>query len=143
VFVGREREMGMLLAGLEDAVSGCGHLFLVAGEPGIGKSRLADEFAAKAKARGVQVLWGRCWEAGGAPAYWPWVHSLRSCLREPDSDVLLAHFGSGAAYVAQIIPEVRELFPALSAPQSLDSVRGGDRVSQKRGESLAGGRHPG
>ena len=76
------------MAGLEDAASGIGHLFLVAGEPGIGKSRLADEFAAKAKARGVQVLWGRCWEAGGAPAYWPWVHSLRSCLREPDPDLL-------------------------------------------------------
>src|SRR6266852_3313724 len=78
VFVGREREMEVLLAGLEDAVAGRGRLVVIAGEPGIGKSRLADEFAAKAKARGVQVLWGRCWEAGGAPAYWPWVHSLRS-----------------------------------------------------------------
>src|SRR6266704_353923 len=76
-FVGREREMGELVAGLDDAVAGRGGLFLLSGEPGIGKSRLADEFAAHAKERGGRVLWGRCWEAGGAPPYWPWVQAFR------------------------------------------------------------------
>ena len=32
----------------------------------------------RARARGAGVLWGRCWEAGGAPAYWPWVQALRA-----------------------------------------------------------------
>jgi DNA-binding SARP family transcriptional activator len=68
-FVGREREFGELVAGLEDAFAGRGRLFLLDGEPGIGKSRLAEELAARAKARGAAVLVGRCWEAGGAPAY--------------------------------------------------------------------------
>jgi len=78
VFVGRERELSELLGALEDAFSGRGRLVLLAGEPGIGKSRLADELAARASARAASVLVGRCWEAGGAPAYWPWVQALRT-----------------------------------------------------------------
>jgi DNA-binding SARP family transcriptional activator len=77
-FVAREWELATLEAGLEDALAGRGRLFLLVGEAGIGKSRLADEFAARAKERGALILWGRCWEAGGAPAYWPWVQSLRT-----------------------------------------------------------------
>jgi KaiC/GvpD/RAD55 family RecA-like ATPase len=46
---------------------------LVAGEPGIGKTRLAEELATQATARGALVLWGRCWEGEGAPAFWPWI----------------------------------------------------------------------
>jgi DNA-binding SARP family transcriptional activator len=73
-FVGREPELAELTAGLDDAFGGRGRLFLLQREPGIGKSRLADELLSRAKARGAHVLVGRCWEAGGAPAYWPWTH---------------------------------------------------------------------
>src|SRR5207244_1165816 len=52
-FVGRERELAELLTGLEDALSGRGRLFLISGEPGIGKSRLADELANRAALRGA------------------------------------------------------------------------------------------
>ena len=45
-FVGRERELRELQAGLDEVCSGRGRFFLVTGEPGIGKSRLADELAA-------------------------------------------------------------------------------------------------
>ena len=81
VFVGRQRELGTLLEGLESAVAGRGRLILVGGEPGIGKSRLADELAGMARDRGLGVLWGRGWEDAGAPAYWPWVQALRTLLR--------------------------------------------------------------
>jgi DNA-binding SARP family transcriptional activator len=77
-FVGRGPELAKLLAGLEDTLSGNGRIFLLVGEPGIGKSRLAEEVSRRAEARGVRVLLGRCWEAGGAPAYWPWVQALRT-----------------------------------------------------------------
>jgi DNA-binding SARP family transcriptional activator/tetratricopeptide (TPR) repeat protein len=78
VFVGRARELEQLVAGLDQAVAGHGSLFLLVGEPGIGKSRLADEAVRVARARGMDVLVGRCWEVSGAPAYWPWVQSLRT-----------------------------------------------------------------
>ncbi|MGH2625083.1 MAG: ATP-binding protein, partial [Anaerolineales bacterium] len=95
-------------------------LFLVSGEPGIGKSRLADEFAIRVRARGAGVYWGRCWEAGGAPAFWPWVQSLRAYLRDRPAAVIREQLGPGAADLAQMLPEVRALHPALPEPGSLD-----------------------
>jgi DNA-binding SARP family transcriptional activator len=120
-FVGRERELAGLVAGLDDAFAGRGRLFLLAGEPGIGKSRLADELIAQARARGARVLVGRCWEAGGAPAHWPWVQSLRGYVREADPAALRAQLGAGAAELAHILPELRERFPDLPQPPSLES----------------------
>ncbi|HKO92714.1 MAG TPA: protein kinase [Polyangiaceae bacterium] len=59
------------------ASAGAGRLLLFTGEAGIGKSFLAQHVAGEAAARGARVAWGRCWEAGGAPAYWPWVQVFR------------------------------------------------------------------
>lgn len=78
VFVGRQREMAELRAALDDALSGDGRLVMLAGEPGIGKTRIAQELAAVAEGRGVRVLWGRCYEGGGAPPYWPWAQAIRT-----------------------------------------------------------------
>ena len=120
VFVGRERELDALTEGLEAARAGVGRVFLLAGEPGIGKSRLADELGAQARERRVRVLWGRCWEAGGAPAYWPWVQSIRALLRSGDPERLRRGLGPGAGDVAQIVPEVRDLVPDVEEPPPLD-----------------------
>jgi DNA-binding SARP family transcriptional activator len=120
-FVGRERELAELNEGLEDAFAGRGRLFLLRGEPGIGKSRLADELLATARARGATELVGRCWEAGGAPAYWPWIQSLRAYVAEVEPDTLRSQLGAGAADVAQLLPELRALFPALPEPPALES----------------------
>jgi hypothetical protein len=81
-FVGRDAELEQLVAGLGDAVAGRGRLMLLVGEPGIGKSRLAEELIQVARARRVEVLVGRCWEASVAPAYWPWVQSLRGLAND-------------------------------------------------------------
>ena len=119
--VGRERELAELVGGLDDAFAGRGRLFLLAGEPGIGKSRLADELMGHARTRGARVLVGRCWEAGGAPAYWPWVQALRPYLRETDRAVLRAQLGEAGADVAAVLPEVRDLLPDLPPPTAVES----------------------
>jgi tetratricopeptide (TPR) repeat protein len=116
LFVGRERELQELTVGLEAAVSGRGRLFLLAGEPGIGKTRLAAEIAAKAFKRGAEVLWGRCWEGGGAPAYWPWVQVIRGHAQACEKPELARQMGNGAPLVAEIAREVRDLFPDLPEP---------------------------
>jgi DNA-binding SARP family transcriptional activator len=77
-FVGYERELASLEELLEQALVGHGRLALIAGEPGIGKTRLADELSAVADARGAEVAWGRCTRGSGAPAYWPWIEVLRA-----------------------------------------------------------------
>jgi DNA-binding SARP family transcriptional activator len=120
-FVGRDSELAALTSGLDDAFAGRGRLFLVHGEPGIGKSRLADEVAAAAKARGANVLVGRSWEAGGAPAYWPWMQSLRAYVRRAEAGALRRQLGGDAAEVAQIIPELHDLFPGLTELERLES----------------------
>jgi len=81
IWVARARELGELEAGLSALGAGRGGLYLVAGEPGIGKTRLCDELARSAAARGLAVHWGRAWEAGGAPSYWPFTQILRGVAR--------------------------------------------------------------
>jgi hypothetical protein len=77
-FVGRTGEVAQLEAALEQASAGRGSLVTMTGEPGIGKTRLLDELALRAEPRGCDVLVGRCWEEGGAPAYWPWIQVVRA-----------------------------------------------------------------
>jgi DNA-binding SARP family transcriptional activator len=94
---GRDGELALLQAGLEDALAGRGRLFVVVGDAGAGKSRLADELASVAKQRGIQIFWGRAWAGGGAPAYWPWTQALKDALPAPGPDEPEARFSFFAA----------------------------------------------
>ena len=76
--VGRERELESLLTGLDDAASRRGRLFLISGEPGVGKTRLADEVAAAADAQRMTILLGHCSEHDEAVAYLPFVEILEN-----------------------------------------------------------------
>jgi class 3 adenylate cyclase/tetratricopeptide (TPR) repeat protein len=108
VFVGRERELERLREAVDGALAGRGSLQLLVGEPGIGKTRAAEELATYARVSGARVYWGRCREDEGAPAYWPWVQAIRSYARDADPVALAWQVGGGAAEVAQMIPEVAE-----------------------------------
>jgi DNA-binding SARP family transcriptional activator/tetratricopeptide (TPR) repeat protein len=77
--VGREAELAQLLTALDEASRSL-RVALIEGEPGIGKTRLAEEIAAEAARRGAQVLWGRTFEGGAAPALWPWLPPLRTLV---------------------------------------------------------------
>ena len=114
-FVGRQAELSVLVDALRDALAGHGRVVLVGGEPGIGKSRLVEELAAHARALGADVLTGRCWEAGGAPPYWPWTQSLRSHLRATTPEQLRAQLGADAADLVHLLPELRKLVPDVPA----------------------------
>jgi tetratricopeptide (TPR) repeat protein len=120
-FVGRETELRALLEGVDGAVAGAGRLFLIGGEPGIGKSRLADEVATRSQGRGQLVLWGRGWEDAGAPPYWPWVQVLRSYLRRADATEARLQMGAGAGDMAQMLPELCDLFPDVTPPPATNS----------------------
>ncbi|HTP25775.1 MAG TPA: ATP-binding protein [Anaeromyxobacteraceae bacterium] len=85
--LGRARELADLEAALEGALAGHGGVFLLSGEPGIGKTRLTEELAEEARRRGAAVLWGRAWEVEGAPTCWPWVQVLRACTETETGEV--------------------------------------------------------
>jgi tetratricopeptide (TPR) repeat protein len=116
--LGRDEELRLMVEALDRAETGTGALMLVGGEPGIGKSRLADEVATVARGRGFASLWGRGWEDAGAPPYWPWVQVLRAYLRQTEAGVARRHFAVGAADIVQMLPELRELLPDLPAVPS-------------------------
>ena len=120
VFVGRQQEMGQLTAALEGAISGRGRLVMLAGEPGIGKTRTAQELAAHAQTLGAQVLWGRCYEGEGAPPYWPWVQPIRAYVQQASAEQLTAEMGPGAADIAEIVAEVRDKLRDLKTPPALE-----------------------
>ena len=130
-FVGRTGELAALTADLDAAVGGHGGVVLVAGEPGIGKTRLAEELAARAIVRGAVVLWGRCWEGAGAPAFWPWVQVIRGYVQAQAEDLAsLRHdLGAGAADIAQLVPAVHDRIPDLPAPRRWSRRRPGSGCS--------------
>jgi len=93
---------------------------MLVGEPGIGKTRTTQELASYAESRGAQVFWGRCYEDEGTPPYWPWVQTMRSYVQQASREQLTAEIGSGAAAIAEIVPEILGKLPGLETPPALD-----------------------
>ncbi len=120
LFVGREGAMRRLHRALDEALRSRGSLLLLVGEPGIGKTRTAEQLAAAARERAARVLVGRCYEGEGAPAYWPWVQLLRSCLAAGDEASLAADLGPGVADLAQLVPELRAGSEASAAAEPIE-----------------------
>ena len=93
---------------------------MLVGEPGIGKTRISEELAARAEQLGAQVLWGRCYEQPGMPGYWPWVQVIQSYIQGKTPDQLHAGLGSWTAEIAEIIPKVRGKFSTLEPSSTLE-----------------------
>jgi DNA-binding SARP family transcriptional activator len=104
--VGRDDQLAALEGVLVGGRGGRGRVVLVAGEPGIGKTRLAEEAARRAAAAGMQVAWGRCHEGDGAPALWPWVQVMRQLSAGLAPGQLAAMLGPSAAWLGQLLPEL-------------------------------------
>src|SRR5687767_13613572 len=82
--LGRDAELGLLEQGLLAAAQGRGGLVLVSGEPGIGKSALAEAVKLRAEPMGFSIAVGRAWEFADAPPWFP----LRNCLRALGVDLM-------------------------------------------------------
>ena len=79
-FVGRRRELDTLSQASVEAAAGRRRLLVVRGDPGVGKTFLAERAVEDAEAAGFRVVWGRCWPHGGAPPLWPWQPMLAELL---------------------------------------------------------------
>ena len=121
-FVGRTEELSRLKTTLDNAVSGNGSLALIAGEPGIGKSRLADELEEYAGELGVVTYWGRCYEGTGAPVFWPWVQVLRKLVQNCDIESLEIDDCLRASAVMEIVPEIKQRLPGLKPAIPIDDA---------------------
>jgi class 3 adenylate cyclase/tetratricopeptide (TPR) repeat protein len=118
-FVGREAERAELRRCLDQMASGQGALVMIGGEPGVGKTRLAEELAAEARQRGLLTLTGHCYEMEGAPPYIPFVEMLEATARIVPREALREALGDSAPELAKLMPELRRVFPDILAPLEL------------------------
>ncbi|HVH41653.1 MAG TPA: AAA family ATPase [Labilithrix sp.] len=133
MLIGRGRELAGLDEMLTRASQGRGSMRVVSGEAGVGKTRLADEAAERAAGLGFRVSWGRAWETGGAPTYWPWTEALRATAEESDLPPALRGL-VGDARAAAI--EGTRADPASDRFELFDAVATFLRSSAKRGPLL-------
>lgn len=119
-FVERGVERASLRRLVDDALAGRGGLALVAGEPGVGESRLVGEVGEEAQARGMRMLTGHCVEMSGAPPYLPYVEMIEQAINNPRSPLaMLQALGDVAAEIARIAPALRRAFPDIPPPVEL------------------------
>ncbi len=118
VFVGRDVEVERLEALWKESSAGERRVALVAGEPGVGKTRLAAELARSVHATGAVVLAGRCDEEMGVP-YQPVVEALRHMIGRTPPQELDGRLGRFGGELVRLVPELASL-AALPPPLSSD-----------------------
>ncbi len=122
--MGREHEVAVLGEHLGAALAGTPRLVLCRGEPGIGKTRLAEELVARATAKSVPAVWGRGIDSDGAPPYWPWRQLLGATAEVVDVGQL-ADTHRLTAHVSRMAPEVFS-----TGDQPVDNGSSEDRFEQ-------------
>ncbi|WP_203919945.1 AAA family ATPase [Rugosimonospora africana] len=107
VLVGRRTELGRLCSLLDQAVAEQPHVALLAGEAGVGKSRLVQEVARIARDSGARVLVGGCVELGGEGLpLAPLTGMLRAVVRSSSSEELDQCLGAARLPLARLLPEL-------------------------------------
>lgn len=115
-FVGRAEEFNRLMTAYHIASHGQTQIVILAGEAGIGKTRLASEFLQWATAQGAEVLSGRAFETGGELPYQPLAQLLRQRLDQEQTPTdLLSE--TWLAELSRLLPELRDRYPDLPQPQ--------------------------
>jgi class 3 adenylate cyclase len=117
VYVGRDALRATLVDAWRDVVDGgCGAV-LLAGEPGVGKTRTAAELARVAYDDGAIVLYGRCDEDLGAP-YQPFVEALTAYAMDTPPDAM--RLGRLAGELTRLVPELSAMVAGVGEPVASD-----------------------
>ncbi|SFO78478.1 Transcriptional regulatory protein, C terminal [Geodermatophilus dictyosporus] len=114
--VGRDAHLQVVDRALAGTATGRGRVVLVAGEPGIGKTRLAEEATRRARGSGVTVAWGRSDPDAGAPPFWPWTQVLRALLGDAAGGPPAGGPGVDTAELARILPRPADGEARAAAP---------------------------
>ena len=112
VLVGREQQLSELEDALLDALRGSGGVVLLAGDAGMGKSRLAAELSERGERLSCTVLFGGCSEAELALPYLPFLYAIGNHLSRTDVTALRDRLGPGAGDLAQLFPQLGDAAPA-------------------------------
>lgn len=112
VLVGRDGERDALRDCLDEVMAVRGRTVLVAGEAGIGKTRLVAEVAAYARERGVRVLVGQCFEPDRTQPFAPVLDLLRFALRQA-TEIVEPALADAAPEFARLQPDLELLVPGV------------------------------
>jgi DNA-binding CsgD family transcriptional regulator len=118
--VGRDVELDRLVERLTRAAAGRGGVVLVAGEPGIGKTRLLEELSERALQTRAFVLSGRCYEGEWAPPYAPFAEAVRAHVVTADAEELGVDLVPGAGPLAQLVPAIRDVVRDVGQPPPVE-----------------------
>ncbi len=118
-FVGRQAEYETLTKKLSEASNGSSSIVLLAGEPGIGKTRLTEEFCEHASSSAT-VIRGNCYEGDVAAPFGPWTEALRSLVEQTPDDRFQALLGERAPVVATLLPELRRALSDIGEPPKVE-----------------------
>src|SRR3954449_5268864 len=141
LFIGREEELGTLTAALATAVAGTPTVVLLGGEAGVGKTRLVEEAAARARAAGARVLAGSCIELGGEGLpFGPLAHAFRELMRDTAPEELDALLGPARSEFARVLPDLDPDAALSTAARrrrhgAPDGARAGRHRTARRGPS--------
>jgi tetratricopeptide (TPR) repeat protein len=119
-FVGREMERAELRRLVTQVQGGAGALVMVGGEPGVGKTRLAEELTVRCAREGFVTFTGHCYEAAGAAPYIPIVEAFEQALaRAPSPKEFRQFLGDEAPEIAKLVPKLRQSCPDIPPPLDL------------------------
>jgi predicted ATPase len=145
-FVGRTRQLSFLQGQLSRSLSGDGHIVLLSGEAGIGKTRLCQEYRRHVAGDRRPVVWGRCFDGDWTPPFQPWVEALDALSHQLGEERLRDLAGRDASLISRLLPvRTAEDFEANVSPLSAEEerfrlfdavvqllARGGDRAVRDR-----------
>ena len=134
--VGRQRELTLVMSHYEAAKGGHAHALLLAGEPGIGKTRLLDEIAVRTAQQGAVVLRGGASEAEGMPPYLPFLEALGRYIQEAPLDRLREEVAAASPVLISILPELIVRLGELATPHPLPPEQARFRLYEAVGTFL-------
>jgi predicted ATPase len=121
-FVGREKERELLRRCLQEVKNGRGRIVVIAGPPGIGKTRTAGEAGNEARQQGFVALAGNCYDREDTVPFVPFVEVLEVVLaRAPGPATIREILGDQAAELSRLLPQALRLFPDLPAPMRVSA----------------------
>jgi class 3 adenylate cyclase/tetratricopeptide (TPR) repeat protein len=122
VLVARDDELRRALTLVDDVMAGNGRLLMLVGEPGVGKTRLAQEVTLQLRDRGFLIAAGSCYESRQTSAFYPWVAALGALYAQAPPDL--------RPEVARRWPYLGKLLPGenLAVPAASDSEEDQERL---------------
>ncbi len=120
VLIGRQPELDTVERALHAAAAGSGSCVFLAGEAGIGKSRLVEELKLQTAADKFTILQGNCFEQSLAFPYAPWIDALRASFTSLGAAEIKKRLGPLAPEFMKLLPELALLIPSLQPSPALE-----------------------